>query len=677
MKKITLLMAFLFMGVASFGQMYYLPASPGNPGNLNNDNEYPNGSGLDASWTLLQGSTSGTPTWSASQTVPFPFTFNGVTATSYKVSTTGILSFSVGNGVTPPSSAAVTLPNANIPDNSICVSGIEALGANDNIMMKTFGTAPNRQHWVFFTSYSSPGVAASWTYWSIVLEETTNNVYIVDQRHSAPPTVSLGIQFSSTSAISVAGSPNIAAMAGTNETPSDNMHYTFIPGVQPAYDLTGESVDVADYLILNQAPFDISGTFTNLGTATITGLDLNYSINGGSSVSSNLTTLMGTYSTQSLTSGTKWTPASTGVYTIKMWASNLNSSNPDENNSNDTVTKVVNVVDNFAVRRPLYETFTSSTCPPCVPANTNMEALFNASGNYGEQTSIKYQMSWPGAGDPYYTDEGGDRRTYYAVNSVPNVAIDGGWNGNGNSLTQGIMDQYKSIPAFVDLDVRHIASDQSQKVNIDVNADFLNAISDPSLTLHVAIVENITYQNVGSNGETEFHHVMKKMLPDANGTTIGSQPKGQKSWSFAYTFNGSYRLSNNASDPINHATEHSIENFANVGVVAWVQSNNTKEVYQSASNMQEIGIDENLGTIDFNIFPNPASDFVNIKFNEYNTNVKVEILNAVGQVVYSESPYNTSMGEVAEINTSNFKSGIYFVKITADGKLTTEKLVIE
>lgn len=669
-------MALLFISATTFGQMYYLPPSPGNPGNLNTDNEYPNGGGLDASWTLVQGSAS-TPTWSANQTVPFPFTFNGASATTYKVSTTGILTFSTAVTAVP-SATAVTLPSATIPDNSICVSGIEASGSNDNVMMKTFGTSPNRQHWVFFTSCTNPTSGAGWTYWSIVLEETTNNVYIVDQRHSGPPSVSLGVQFSSTSAVSVAGSPAVAAMAGTNETPSDNMYYTFVNGVQPAYDMEALSVDVADYLILNQAPFDIDAEFRNLGTSTISSMDFNYSINGGAAVTSNLTGLgISSYASAMLSTTSKWTPSAIGVYTIKIWASNLNSNNPDENNSNDTVTKMVNVVDNFAVRRPLYETFTSSTCPPCVPANTNMEALFNASGNAGEQTSIKYQMSWPGAGDPYFTDEGSVRRTYYAVNSVPNVAIDGGWNNNGNSLTQGIMDQYKGIPSFIEMDVRHIANGQSQTVNIDVNADFLNAISDPSNTLHVAIVENITYQNIGTNGETEFHHVMKKMLPDASGTTIGAQPKGMKTWKFSYTFEGNFRVPNNASDPINHATEHSIENFANIGVVAWIQNNSTKEVYQSASNMQEIGIDENLGAIDFNIFPNPAKDFLNIRFNENANNVKIELINALGQTVYTEVIDNTYSGESAELNTSGLKQGIYIVKIASEGKLTSKKLVIE
>lgn len=674
MKKITLLLALVFISASVFGQMYYLPPVPGNPGNLNTDSEFPNGSGLDASWTLLQGP-SASPAWSANQTVPFPFSFNGVSSTSYKVSTTGILTFTT-SATAVPSSTPAALPSASIPDNSICVWGIAATGGNDNVMTKTFGTAPNRQHWVFFTSHTNPSTGGGWSYWSIVLEETSNNVYIVDQRHSGPPTVSLGLQFSSSSAVSVMGSPSVAALAGSDASPSDNWHYTFVNGIQPAYDMAGQSVEMPNYLIQNQAPFDVSGKLMNLGTTAITDLDFNYSINGGATVTSSLTGLsIGTFGTDSLTSSTSWTPAATGAYTVKIWASNLNSGNADLNNSNDTVTKTVQVVDNFVTRRPLYETFTSSTCPPCVPANTNMEALFNANNNLGEQSSVKYQMSWPGAGDPYYTDEGGDRRVYYGVNSVPNVAIDGGWNNNGNSLTQGIMDQFKSVPAFIDLDVKHTIS--GQKIDVEIDADFLNAFSSSANTLHVAVVENITYQNIGTNGETEFHHVMKKMLPDASGTTIGAQTKGQQNWTMSYTFNGSYRLSNNASDPINHATEHSIEDFNNIGVIAWIQDAGTKEVFQSASNMQSIGILENLQALDFSVYPNPANDFVNIRFNENNTDISIELINALGQTVYSEAIEDTYMGESVELNISSLKTGIYIVKVATEGKLTSQKLVIE
>ena len=54
-------------------------------------------------------------------------------------------------------------------------------------------------------------------------------------------------------------------------------------------------------------------------------------------------------------------------------------------------------------RKVLVEELTSSTCGPCAQLNN----LFNPwlANNAEKVTVIKYQMNWPGTGDPYYTAE--------------------------------------------------------------------------------------------------------------------------------------------------------------------------------------------------------------------------------------------------------------------------------
>ena len=106
------------------------------------------------------------------------------------------------------------------------VWGLRGSGNNDNIVTKTFGTTGGRQHWVLFSSYT----AGSWSYWSIVMEEGTDKIYIVDQRHStsANPQITAGIQINGTTATMVAGSPNLSNVAGGDETPADNHYYEFI-----------------------------------------------------------------------------------------------------------------------------------------------------------------------------------------------------------------------------------------------------------------------------------------------------------------------------------------------------------------------------------------------------------------------------------------------------------------
>ena len=122
MKKIfTLAIAVLILSITCFSQYTYsLIQTPGNPGGLNNDNEYPFGSGLDPSWTVILGPNQSTPSWSSTETIPFNFNFNGLPVTQYKVSSTGVLTFETST-IMVPGSGNASLPDPAIPNNSIMV----------------------------------------------------------------------------------------------------------------------------------------------------------------------------------------------------------------------------------------------------------------------------------------------------------------------------------------------------------------------------------------------------------------------------------------------------------------------------------------------------------------------------------------------------------------------------
>ncbi|MDZ7848818.1 MAG: hypothetical protein U5L96_19980 [Owenweeksia sp.] len=81
-----------------------------------------------------------------------------------------------------------------------------------------------------------------WAYWSIVLEETTNNIYVVDQRTydgnvsggQPVPTgnnvsLTVGIQINSTNYVAAPSSPttgsNTLANAGSGADATDNTFY--------------------------------------------------------------------------------------------------------------------------------------------------------------------------------------------------------------------------------------------------------------------------------------------------------------------------------------------------------------------------------------------------------------------------------------------------------------------
>jgi hypothetical protein len=211
--------------------------------------------------------------------------------------------------------------------------------------------------------------------------------------------------------------------------------------------------------------------------------------------------------------------------------------------------------------KPLYEEFTSSTCGPCAGANAILDPLLQA--NEGTHSLIKYQMNWPGSGDPYYTAEGGVRKVYYGVTGVPSMFINSESLYPGD-LTQGIYDSYLTQTTSIELDIVTAEIDEDYVATIELE---INPLIDypAGLTAHIVIVEKVTVGNVASNGETEFFNVMMKMLPDAYGTTLGALTAGNivtqtESYDMGLTF---------------------MEQPNDLAVIVFVQNDSDKEVIQS------------------------------------------------------------------------------------------------
>lgn len=332
-------------------------------------------------------------------------------------------------------------------------------------------------------------------------------------------------------------------------------------------------------------------------------------------------------------------------------------------------------------RVTLIETFTSSTCPPCNPGNTNLEAVLANGQNDGRQVSIKYQVDWPGAGDPYYTLEGDDRRNVYSISGVPSTHLDGTTQINPSSLTQSNLNTTYAVPARANITGTYQVNEATQTVEVSIDVEMLEN-TPPGVRLYAAIFEYETFNNVETNGETEFFHVMKKFFEGSGGKVLSPMMAGDiYHYEASYTFNGNYRLPADAGDPIDHTIEHSVEEFSDLGVAIWVQTLLNREVYQAAYAVPgQVGMNEEklaFGTA--KIYPNPASDLATIAFQSTeNQDVALEVINALGQVVSTESIEDVEIGRIThKINTSGFESGMYTVRISSDNGVISERMVIE
>lgn len=318
-------------------------------------------------------------------------------------------------------------------------------------------------------------------------------------------------------------------------------------------DLCLSSIDVPSVAV--EGMVDVDFTVMNKGENTINEFVVSYQVDENEVVEETFNTSLASLQAAQYTFAVPM-ELIPGSYVLNV---NIESVNGGEDGdlTNNTLEKAVSVALGSAQRISMIEHFSSSTCGPCVAVNTAMVALEN--NNQGKYTYTKYPMSWPGNGDPYYTSEGGTRRTYYGVNAVPQTFLDGADQGYG-AISQTAMTASYATPAYGD--VRGSFNVDGNTINVKV--DFMAYYDVTVEKAFVTVNEKETHNNVGSNGETTFHHIMMKMLTGANGVALNI-PAGECQH-IEYSFDMS---------------STNVEEMSDLEVSAWMQNLGTKEMINS------------------------------------------------------------------------------------------------
>ena len=221
----------------------------------------------------------------------------------------------------------------------------------------------------------------------------------------------------------------------------------------------------------------------------------------------------------------------------------------------------------------LFECFTNTSCGPCAQQNPALDALINANGD--RIAAIKYHMSWPGSNDPMYlhnTVDNDARRGVYSVSSVPHTVVDGIRFANvPASLNQNMVNNWLAIASPIELRLSYELDEATNTITVDVMGRVSSDIAG-NCKLYVGVIEKEIHYNSapGTNGERDFYSVMKKLLPTASGTSIGQLKEGDY---FAYSFSWNWA---------------NVYNVDQLDAIAWVQNQNTREVYQACRSSQTI-----------------------------------------------------------------------------------------
>ena len=86
---------------------------------------------------------------------------------------------------------------------------------------------------------------------------------------------------------------------------------------------------------------------------------------------------------------------------------------------------------------------------------------------------------------------------------------------------------------------------------------------------------------------------------------------------------------------------------------------------------QGIGLHDNAEEIPFQMYPNPASEYVVINYDK-NVEAILTVYNIQGQAVYSRQ-----ISESIQLNTAHWSAGMYFVEIKNNQFLAVDKLIIK
>lgn len=79
-----------------------------------------------------------------------------------------------------------------------------------------------------------------------------------------------------------------------------------------------------------------------------------------------------------------------------------------------------------------------------------------------------------------------------------------------------------------------------------------------------------------------------------------------------------------------------------------------------------------------NVYPNPTSDILNVNFSLIQAaTVQLDIVNQVGQRVMSDQIIGNSAQNAVELDLSSLAPGLYHLEFMVDGKIATQKIIVE
>ena len=216
---------------------------------------------------------------------------------------------------------------------------------------------------------------------------------------------------------------------------------------------------------------------------------------------------------------------------------------------------------------PVVEHFTASTCSPSYVAANMLNPIYEKVKGEGRLNIIKYQMNFPGSGDPYYIADNGVRANYYGVDAIPTIVYCGTSEVNYPDLASNMetllaVDYGQPTPVSIEcLEFKVDTLNERMSARLEVRS----AIDIRSAKFFATLIEGTTTRNRGTNGETEFHYVTMSHLAGPHGEDARYMAGETVEYEYGIDLSGTH-----------------VEEMTDLELVCFVQDSDAGDVFQSA-----------------------------------------------------------------------------------------------
>ncbi len=431
----------------------------------------------------------------------------------------------------------------------------------------------------------------------------------------------------------------------------------FIP---VANDMASQTVVNTTMLECGDPNDELTLTLVNNGTATQSGFDVGYNVNGGIDVVENVGSLtLAPDETATYTFTTPFNSTGAGTYNITAWTSL-----PGELNvSNDTTTY------SFATYRvlPFKEDFEGGTLPNGWSSDEfNPITMFHNNISFvAFDNMYSFDPSFELVSPPIGPISDGDSLffDYRYVN----------FSGNGaNATTLGVGDslkvQYSTDCGLTYADLflitqdNHVSSNQLATINIDISS---------------LAGESVKFRFMGIWGTGDYYldidniNIFQCSPLDLVTSMTPESSDGEADGSISV-------MANASQGPYTYFWDTGDSTATVTGITAGTYEVTVIDAF-GCVDVATVNLMVNINEIDeiqnINLFPNPTMDLAILDMTFSKTvDVHVQVLNVMGQILF-ETSVGEIMEEKVELNLENYPDGMYFVRVKVDSQTIVKKLM--